>query len=210
MSAAVHLWLIVGVPVRPARPVAAPPPVLSARIVPGGDAPTPHEPARIAVSALAAETETSPPPATPPAPEPKAARPEPPAKPAPLAPDEGSGDAAGISLPFVADPTYYPAGQLDVFPSPLAPIKLDYPEQAARDNTGGRLLLLLLIDELGVVDDVAVVEAEPPGIFEEVARAVLRATRFSPARKDGRVVKSRVLIQVSYDPGAHEGSVRQR
>jgi hypothetical protein len=42
--------------------------------------------------------------------------------------------------------------------------------------------------------------AAQPGGAEEELRATLTATSFMPARKDGRAVKSRVMLQVSYEP----------
>jgi protein TonB len=135
-------------------------------------------------------------------PEPK---PEPKPKPAIPPPYSPSG---GIELPLIRDPTYYPAKQLDVYPQPLTAIKLDYPESAAAERIDGRLLMLLLIDEFGVVNEASVVEAHPEGYFEETTLSVFRATRFSPAQKQGHPVKSRVLLQVKYLYGESGGAVR--
>src|SRR4051812_7762603 len=66
--------------------------------------------------------------------------------------------SGGIELPFIRDPTYYPAKQLDVYPQPLNAIRLDYPESAASAKVDGRLLVLLLIDEFGGVNEASVVE----------------------------------------------------
>jgi protein TonB len=114
--------------------------------------------------------------------------------------------SAGIDIPLIRDPTYYPAKQLDVYPQPLAEIRLQYPETAGRAD--GLLLMLLLIDEFGAVNEVSVIEADPPGIFEEAARAVFQAARFSPGVRQGRTVKSRVLIRVKYTYGDTDGSLR--
>jgi len=115
---------------------------------------------------------------------------------------------AGIGLPSSRDPTYYQAKQLDVYPQPLEPIKLNYPDRAAAQRLDGNLLLLLLIDEFGIVNDASVVEARPEGYFEEAALSVFRAMRFSPAQKQGHPVKSRVLLQVRYGYGDSERAVR--
>jgi TonB family protein len=114
------------------------------------------------------------------------------------APEVPEAPAQGLALPPLPDPVYYPARQLDVYPALLGPINLPYPERAARDEVSGKVTVLLLIDERGMVNDVSVVEAEPAGYFEETTHAVFSGTRFSPARKDGRPVRSRVLISVSY------------
>jgi protein TonB len=60
----------------------------------------------------------------------------------------------------------------------------------------------VLVDEAGKVREVSVVEAQPEGYFEPAALAAFQDVRFEPARKDGRPVRSRVLIKVAFDPGA--------
>lgn len=104
-----------------------------------------------------------------------------------------------LEMPLVEDPTYYPAKQLDVHPVALNTIKPVYPERGVELGVDGRVILLLLIDESGVVKEASIVEAEPEGVFEESALTAFRIARFAPARKSGRAVKSRVLIKVSYE-----------
>lgn len=113
-----------------------------------------------------------------------------------------------LALPPTADLTYYPARELDVYPALRAPLRFEYPERAAHEHVGGSVRIMLLLDEAGAIDGVSVVAAEPPGYFEDRVRAVFAAARFFPARKDGRAVKSRVLIDVNYDPAAEEGALR--
>lgn len=116
---------------------------------------------------------------------------------------ERSGVAAESTdevTPPISDPTYYPARELDVYPMPLARLRFEYPDVAARDQVSGKVQVMLLINEAGVTDDVSIVSAEPAGYFEDAAREVFKGVRFSPARKDGRAVKSRVLINVEFDP----------
>lgn len=119
-----------------------------------------------------------------------------------------SAPGAGPELPLLRDPDYYPARLLDVYPRPLMPIRLPYPETAASDRIDGRLRVLLLIGESGIVNEVSVVEAEPAGYFEEAVLSVFRSARFSPGMQQGRAVKSRVLLQVNYIHGEKEGAVR--
>lgn len=140
--------------------------------------------------------------------EPVTKQPEPKPAPKPAAAVPPSSPSAGIEVPLIRDPTYYPAKQLDAYPQPLTPIRLHYPETAVADRVDGRLLMLLLIDEFGVVTEASVVEAEPTGYFEEAARSVFRVTRFAPGMKQGHAVKSRVLVRVRYVYGESEGSVR--
>ena len=126
----------------------------------------------------------------------------------PVAKDVPSAPTRGIEVPFIRDPTYYPAKQLDVYPQPLTAIKLDYPESAASARVDGRVVVLLLIDEFGMVNEASIVEAQPEGYFEDAALAVFRAARFAPGQKQGRAVKSRVLLQVKYLYGQSAGAMR--
>ena len=70
----------------------------------------------------------------------------------------------------------------------------------------GRVTLLLLIDELGSVVEASVVEADPAGYFEEAAVDTFRGVLFSPGMRDGRPVKSRLVVEVAFE--ARTGSAR--
>lgn len=117
--------------------------------------------------------------------------------------------AEPLALPQVPDPTYYPARELDSYPRPVMPLRLGHPAGVARDGVPDRVQLSLHIDEHGVVNHIGIVETALPGDFEDELRAMLAATRFIPARRDGRPVKSRVLLSVSFDAAESGGAARQ-
>jgi TonB family protein len=129
---------------------------------------------------------------------------------APSRPDEAAhaerSTRAGHTLTEGPDLTYYAARQLDVYPTLSSPLDLRYTARAAAAAIAGRALVLLLIDDAGIVNDVALVEAEPAGYFEEEVRRAFGSARFTPAFKGGRAVRSRVLVHVNY--GADDGSSR--
>jgi TonB family protein len=112
------------------------------------------------------------------------------------------------SAPAPIDPVYYSARELDVYPTLLAPLHFEYPTHLAGARMGGDVLLRLMVDEAGTVDQVAVITGEPPGYFEEHVRAKLASARFSPGRREGRAVKSQVSVRISFDPAAREGALR--
>jgi len=91
-----------------------------------------------------------------------------------------------------SDPTYYPARELDAYPQPAQPLEFD------RLPGAGSVRLLLLIDEHGIVNDLSLVEAGAAGRLDEALRTALAAARFVPARKDGRAVRSRIVLSVSF------------
>lgn len=174
LSAGLHLALIYGVRVDPGqagRPVPAP---IEARLVELRP-PTDRPPKPVEAPTEPARTAVSP-------------------KPPPAAGPVSRLPSLELPLP---DQTYYPAKQLDVHAIPLQPINPQYPPAAA-GISGGEVTLLLLIDEFGKVREVSVLDANPRGYFEQSAVDAFRDARFAPAVKDGRQVRSRMVVRVSY------------
>ncbi len=207
LSLALHLMLLFGVPVNPTGGIPNVSSMITARLEPAIDAtpaetaaPLPEQPVPVEPAVVKPANED---PLAAPEPKKAASQPEPVPPPAPR-----SSPNAGIELPLIRDPTYYTAKELDAYPQPLTPIRLLYPETAVAERLDGRLRILLLIDEFGVVNEASVIEAQPPGYFEEAARSVFMPTRFSPGMRQGRAVKSRVVVQVRYVYGDSEASVR--
>ncbi len=126
---------------------------------------------------------------------------------APEAIPEPSTFGPALELPQIEDPEFYPARQLDVLPRPLDDVALRYPVTAADQDLSGRVVLLILIDELGMVVEASVISADPPGVFEEAALESFRSVMFSPAIRHGRAVKSRLPVEVNFD--AKVGSLKQ-
>lgn len=104
---------------------------------------------------------------------------------------------AGAATPQVPDPTYYAAHELDSYPRLAGSLDLDQFFSGVARGATARLRLALLIDERGVVNDITAVETGLPSGLEEDLHARLAATAFIPARKDGRAVKSRILLEVN-------------
>jgi protein TonB len=101
-------------------------------------------------------------------------------------------------VPLIVDPAWYASRDLDLFPRPMTPVEPAYPPSAA--DVSGEVSLLLKIDEFGAVQDVTVVNAEPPGYFEDAAAQAFKAARFSPAQRDGHTVRSQVVVKVRFAP----------
>jgi protein TonB len=182
LSVLVHLGLATGSPGGVLRPTGVfSPPVITVRIEPGRTPPVAAASSTVAGERLA---------------QPTVARRAGQATPEPARVEDPA------TLPPPAEATYFPARQLDVYPALLAPLAPAYPRRALDEGRGGRVLVLVLIDAAGRVDGVSVVEAEPPGDFDEAARRALEAARFSPARRAGVPVRSRVLIHLEFDPAS--------
>ena len=102
--------------------------------------------------------------------------------------------AEAPALPQAPDPNYYTARDLDRYPRPLAPFQID---RMAGDGAS-EVRLGILIDERGIVQDVTFAGPAAPTRLEEKLRAVLATTRFLPAQKDGRAVRSRILLSLTF------------
>lgn len=82
--------------------------------------------------------------------------------------------------------------------TPLVRIEPKYPPQAARDGKEGWVQLSFTINELGGVEDVKVINAEPKRIFDREAKRALRKWKYRPKVVDGKPQKQ-FGIQVQLD-----------
>jgi TonB family protein len=100
----------------------------------------------------------------------------------------------GDGITHAPDTTYYTIRQLDIYPVPAEPLWLDGVTHAAPRDA--RAVVELHISESGRVDAAKIIEAHPRGDFENELRATFLAIRFTPAVRDGRAVRSRVLVRI--------------
>jgi protein TonB len=73
-----------------------------------------------------------------------------------------------------------------------------YPERARKKGVTGRVVLSLLIDAGGSVQDVRVTESQPAGVFDEAAVSAVQTWRFQPAMYEGRPVSIRVTLPLRF------------
>ncbi|MCY7295949.1 energy transducer TonB [Alteromonas sp. a30] len=79
--------------------------------------------------------------------------------------------------------------QRDGEATPIVRIEPRYPIQAARDGKEGWVRLSFTINEVGGVDDVEVIEAEPRRVFDREAKRALRKWKYKPKIVEGKPVK---------------------
>ena len=126
-----------------------------------------------------------------------AARVEPPSRIEQAAPAR-SATPSPANAALAPEPDYLFGARLDPGPRPLGDIQPEYPESANLQE--GKVVLRLLISATGVVDNAAVVRAEPKGLFEDAALEAFRAARFSPGMVLGTPVKSQITVEVEFLP----------
>jgi hypothetical protein len=105
--------------------------------------------------------------------------------------------APAALLPDVSDPNYYTAREVDVYPVLIAP--RDWQALIANRVAwrSGEGLFKLRIDEVGRVAKLVILEPDSLGTAEESLRAAFSAAVFSAARKDGRPVKSEIVVRLN-------------
>jgi protein TonB len=73
--------------------------------------------------------------------------------------------------------------------TPIVRIEPKYPVSAARDGKEGWVKLSFTINEVGGVEDVQVIEADPKRIFDREAKRALSKWKYKPKIEDGKPMK---------------------
>jgi protein TonB len=113
-------------------------------------------------------------------------RPEPPRRPpqrsapAPIVGNDILGDSGDVVM---TDDT------VDVAPRPIVQTPMTYPPRARAQGVTGYVLLSVLIGPTGQVERVKVLEAQPAGVFDDVAVAGVQTWKFEPATYRGENVR---------------------
>jgi TonB family protein len=185
-------------PVPAGRPPAAPPPARAAAVIPKAiETPIAVQPT---VTPTVAVQEPSPAPA---AVEPTEAPPTPLPGPAtaalapaalPPAPEQPV-----VQQPTVREGDLVELGGDVVPPEPVYKAALSYPPLAARQRVEGTVLLDVLIDENGSVQDVKVLRGVKPDLgLDAAAASAARRWRYRPATKGGVRVKVRITQAITF------------
>lgn len=98
-------------------------------------------------------------------------------------------------------PGYFGREDLDQGPKALSRVQIAYPP-GVPDNELQAGRLTLFIDEHGSVRRILVLDQSLPPPFQEAARNAFLQTRFAPAERAGRIVRSRIDVEVVFDARA--------
>ena len=83
--------------------------------------------------------------------------------------------------PPVAAPPRAEAGDSQRAYVPISKVDPIYPREAIRAGVAkGKVVARLFIDEKGLVTEVRIVEADPPGVFNKEVRRALSQWKFQP------------------------------
>lgn len=99
---------------------------------------------------------------------------------------------SGFEFPEVIDSTYYPVDELDVFPALRTSILI-------ADTVSPKQLVRVLarIDASGRVNDTRIFDATTGGPESVAAMNAILRTPFVPARRNGRNVRSEIVIELA-------------
>ncbi|WP_288985923.1 energy transducer TonB [uncultured Pseudoalteromonas sp.] len=85
--------------------------------------------------------------------------------------------------------TVYTNAQTDSPAKWVVKIEPKYPEDAAKNNVEGYIKFKAIVNEVGALERVEVIESAPKGVFEKEGLRALKLWRFKPALLNGRLVK---------------------
>lgn len=88
---------------------------------------------------------------------------------------------------------------VDVPPRPVRQTPMQYPPRARAMGVRGYVVLSLLISPTGEVEQVRVLESEPPGVFDDTASQGVMGWRFEPASYRGENVRVWARQRVRFD-----------
>jgi periplasmic protein TonB len=90
-------------------------------------------------------------------------------------------------------------GDLDGPLTPLGRIPPVYPISAKRRGIQGWVKVKFVVNEQGIVEDIAIVDAKPAGIFNQNVRRCVSKWRFKPGTVEGLPVKAWVETTVRFE-----------
>ena len=91
------------------------------------------------------------------------------------------------------------ADTVDVLPAPNSRPMLDYPKRARAKGITGFVKFNLLINPLGQVEKIKVLESVPSGVFDQVALNNIRGWKFDAAMYQGKPVKGWFEQTIRFD-----------
>lgn len=96
-------------------------------------------------------------------------------------------------------PTIFDSTALDKPLTPLAQAPFIYPLRAKRLGIEGWVKIKLLVSQQGEVEQVQILEAQPPDLFEQTVERGVRLWRFTPGTVEGQAVRSWVVTTVRFE-----------
>ncbi|MFZ1851643.1 MAG: energy transducer TonB [Nitrosomonas sp.] len=113
--------------------------------------------------------------------------------------DNGQGNNIDESLLGKTGNAVMTADLVDVPPKPITRGSFKYPPAAKKNGIKGYVLLSVLVETDGSVNQVQVLESNPSGIFDAAALQGIRSWHFEPAKYKGDTVKVWAKQKIRFD-----------
>ena len=113
--------------------------------------------------------------------------------------DDGQGRGLDDGLLGKTGNAVMTADLVDVPPKPLSRGAFKYPPAAKREGIKGYVVLSVLVEADGSVNQVQVLESNPSGIFDSAALQGIRAWHFEPAKYKGDTVRVWAKQRIRFD-----------
>ncbi len=104
-----------------------------------------------------------------------------------------------IRIPTPALPSFYDAAEIDDPLVPLVRTPPVYPLSARHRGIEGKVRVGFMVTENGTVEQIHVLEADPPEIFDRAVVDCVAAWRFRPGTISGEAVKVRAETIISFE-----------
>ncbi|SDY51910.1 energy transducer TonB [Nitrosomonas sp. Nm33] len=95
--------------------------------------------------------------------------------------------------------TVMTADLVDVPPKPISRGAFKYPSSAKKNGIKGYVVLSVLVETDGSVNQVQVLESNPSGVFDAAALQGIRSWQFEPAKYKGEIVKVWAKQKIRFD-----------
>jgi len=89
--------------------------------------------------------------------------------------------------------------ELDQAPTPIVRVPPLYPYAAREKGIEGEVQIRMLVNPDGSVGQVQIMDARPPGIFEDAVKRTIPMWRFNAGKIDGRPVTAWVVTTVHFN-----------
>jgi protein TonB len=106
------------------------------------------------------------------------------------------GNLAGGDL---EEEAIFEAYQLDQAPQPLVRVPPVYPYRAREQGIEGAVQVKLLVNTDGTIGHLQIVQARPPGVFEDAVMKAVPQWKFSPGKIGGNPVTAWVVTTVRFE-----------
>jgi protein TonB len=108
-------------------------------------------------------------------------------------------DVGKLAEMAVGENFVFESYELDQAPRAIVRVPPLYPYQAREKSIEGAVQVRMLVNPDGSVGQVQVLEARPPGIFEEAVKRTVPQWRFNPGKIEGRSVAAWVVTTIQFN-----------